>query len=127
MAAKFVVSIDCGGKQNMSDMAYTLGERLRTYRTRAGMTQMKLAEKAGIHHTYIGQLERGEKNATLDTIEKVARALDISFETLFEVLVDGNTTNKAAKEVYELVTSQPTKEQQALLDLVKRTVEYKKI
>lgn len=111
----------------MSDMAYTLGERLRTYRTRAGMTQMKLAEKAGIHHTYIGQLERGEKNATLDTIEKVARALDISFETLFEVLVDGNTTNKAAKEVYELVTSQPTKEQQALLDLVKRTVEYKKI
>jgi len=111
----------------MKDMAYTLGERLRTYRNRAGMTQMKLAEKAGVHHTYIGQLERGEKNATLETIEKVARALDLSFETLFEALVDGNTDNKVAKEIYELVTSQPDKEQKALLDLVKKTVEYKNL
>jgi transcriptional regulator with XRE-family HTH domain len=127
MVAKFVVSIDSGGKQTMKDMAYTLGERLRTYRNRAGMTQMKLAEKAGVHHTYIGQLERGEKNATLETIEKVARALDLSFETLFEALVDGNTDNKVAKEIYELVTSQPDKEQKALLDLVKKTVEYKNL
>ena len=111
----------------MSEMAYTIGERLRIYRTRTGMTQMKLAEKAGIHHTYIGQLERGEKNATLETIEKVARALDLSFETLFEALVDGNTDNSAAKEIYEIITSQPNKEQQVLLELVKKTVEYRNL
>jgi len=111
----------------MNDMAYTIGERLRTYRTRAGMTQMKLAERAGVHHTYIGQLERGEKNATLETIEKVARALDLSFETLFEAIIEGNTDNKAAKEIYELVISKPDKEQRALLELIKKTVEYKKL
>ena len=111
----------------MGDMAYTIGERLRIYRTRTGMTQMKLAEKAGIHHTYIGQLERGEKNATLETIEKVARALDLSFETLFEALIDGSAENRTAKEIYELVTSQPDKEQKALLELIKKTVEYKKL
>jgi len=111
----------------MNDMAYTIGERIRIYRTRNGMTQMKLAEKAGVHHTYIGQLERGEKNATLDTIEKVARALGVSFEVLFEAIIAGDKNNEAARAVYELIISQPDKEQQALLELVKMTVSYKNI
>ena len=109
----------------MNDMAYVVGERVRNYRLRAGLTQMKLAEKAGVHHTYIGQLERGEKNATLETIEKIARALNISFETLFEAMLSGDTENSIAREIYELVTAQPEKDQKVLLDLIKRTVHYR--
>jgi len=111
----------------MIELAYTIGERVRIYRTRSGMTQMKLAEKAGVHHTYIGQLERGEKNATLTTIIKVAKALDVSFETLFEAIIDGGAKNSIAREVYEIVSAQPEREQKALLELIKKTVAYRKI
>jgi transcriptional regulator with XRE-family HTH domain len=111
----------------MSDIAKTVGERLRTYRNRAGMTQEGLAERAGLHHTYIGQLERGEKNATLESIEKVARALGLPFEVLFEAIIEGNIDNATAKEVYELISIQSEKQQQALLDIIKKTVEYKDV
>lgn len=49
----------------MSDIAKIIGQRIRNYRTQKGLSQEKLAELAGCHPTYIGQLERGEKNATL--------------------------------------------------------------
>ena len=58
----------------------SIGSRIRSARKSAGMSQEELAEKAGLHNTYIGQLERGEKNATLESIEKVSRALEIPLE-----------------------------------------------
>ena len=68
----------------MSDIAKILGQRIRNYRTAKGLSQEKLAELAGCHHTYIGQLERGEKNATIESIEKISTALNISLSKLFE-------------------------------------------
>lgn len=47
----------------MSDIAKSVGQRIRNYRTQLGWSQEKLAELSGCHPTYIGQLERGEKNA----------------------------------------------------------------
>jgi len=111
----------------MSDMASTIGERIRIYRDRAGLTQMKLAEKAGVHPTYVGQLERGEKNATLETIEKLARALNLPFETLFEAIIFGDSDNPIAREMYEIVSARSEKEQRALLDLVRKAVDFKNI
>ena len=111
----------------MSSIAKTIGDRLRTYRNRAGLNQEELAEKAGVHPTYIGQLERGEKNATLETVEKVARALSLPFEVLFEAIIEGDASNAVARECYELVTALPEKEQQAILDLVKKTIDFKNI
>jgi len=111
----------------MKDIASIVGERIRAYRKNAGLTQEKLAEKADIHHTYVGQLERGEKNATLETIEKVAGALNLPLEVLFEAIVSGETDNAIAKEAYDLITSFSEKEQQTLLDLIKKAVEYKSI
>ena len=49
----------------MSEIAKFIGQRIRNYRTQQNLSQEKLAEMAGCHPTYIGQLERGEKNATL--------------------------------------------------------------
>jgi len=111
----------------MKGIAETIGERIRIYRNRAGLTQEKLAEMAGVHHTYVGQLERGEKNASLETIEKIATALRLPFEVLFEAIVFGDMKNTAAKEIYELITAQPEREQKVLIDLIKKTVDYKKI
>ena len=58
----------------MSDIAKIIGQRIRNYRTQKGLSQEKLAELAGCHPTYIGQLERGEKNATVDSISRIRHA-----------------------------------------------------
>ena len=49
----------------MSDIAKSVGQRIRNYRTQLGWSQEKLAELSGCHPTYIGQLERGEKTLPL--------------------------------------------------------------
>ena len=62
---------------------HLIGERIRDKRKERGLSQEELAEKANIHSTYVGQLERGEKSATVDSLEKVTAALEITFEELF--------------------------------------------
>jgi len=111
----------------MSDIAKIIGDRLRAYRTRTGLSQEEVAEKAGVHPTYVGQLERGEKNATLESVEKVARALNLPFEVLFEAIIEGDADNAVARECYELITTRPAKEQQAILDMIKKAIDFKKI
>lgn len=61
----------------------TFGRRVRQLRLAKGFTQEVLAEKAGLHPTYIGSIERGERNVGLDNILKLARALDEPPSALF--------------------------------------------
>lgn len=58
------------------------GEKVREERLKKGLSQEELAEKAGVHRTYIGMIERGEKNITLMNIKKVANALDLKIDQL---------------------------------------------
>ena len=55
-----------------------IGTRIREARTSQSLSQERLAELAGLSHTYIGRLERGEKQASIDTLVRVARCLDVS-------------------------------------------------
>lgn len=59
------------------------GSRLRFAREELGISQEVLAEKAGLHRTYIGQVERGERNISIDNLEKLADAVG---EQLWEML-----------------------------------------
>lgn len=54
-----------------------LGQTIRKYRERAGMSIEKLAEEADLNHNYVGELERGEKAASIDTLVKLANGLSI--------------------------------------------------
>ena len=51
------------------------GERVREERVKQHLSQEELASRAGVHRTYIGMIERAEKNITLKNIEKIAKAL----------------------------------------------------
>jgi transcriptional regulator with XRE-family HTH domain len=59
-----------------------LGETIRSFRKDSGLSQEVLAEKADLHHNYIGELERGEKAATVDTLLKIAKALKVHVSDL---------------------------------------------
>ena len=108
----------------MSDVAKIIGQRIRNYRTQKGLSQEKLAELAGCHPTYIGQLERGEKNATLESVEKIASAMDISMSELFDKLGKSGSNNIAAK-CYDLVASKNESEQKQLYKMLQEMDKYK--
>jgi transcriptional regulator with XRE-family HTH domain len=59
------------------DILVKFGIRVRELRKEKGLSQEQLAFKADLHRTYIGMIERAEKNATLNSIEKIAKALEI--------------------------------------------------
>lgn len=60
-----------------------LGQRIYQLRKERGMTQEDLAFKVGVDRSYMGFLERGEKNATVKTLAKIASALKVSLSELF--------------------------------------------
>ena len=97
----------------MSEIAKTIGQRVRNYRIDKGLSQEKLAELSGCHPTYIGQVERGEKNATLESIEKIASAMNVSLAQLFE------------KICYELVAAKSKSEQEHLYKMLVEMDKYK--
>ena len=69
-----------------------------------GLTQEELAEKAGMHQTYIGQVERGEKNLTLTSLEKLTRSLQIPFSVLFDGLEEiSDVSEDVALKCYKIV------------------------
>jgi len=59
------------------------GDRVREIRKEKGLSQEELSFKADLHRTYIGMIERAEKNITLVNIEKIANALEVSINDLF--------------------------------------------
>ena len=60
------------------------GNNVRKLRKSNGLSQEKLAEMADLHRTYIGMIERAEKNITLINIEKIAAALNVKITDLLE-------------------------------------------
>ncbi len=60
------------------------GKQVKSLRQKNKLSQEELAYKAGLHRTYIGMIERGEKNITLINIEKIANAFNISLYKLME-------------------------------------------
>ncbi len=60
------------------------GERVREERLKQNLSQEELASRAGVHRTYIGMIERAEKNITLENIEKIGKALNITVDKLLK-------------------------------------------
>lgn len=69
----------------MSDVAKQVGQRIRDLRNEKHMSQEELSFKAGISPAHLGQIERALKNPTIDTVAKIAAALDVPMAALFAV------------------------------------------
>lgn len=66
----------------MDDICTRVGFAIRKHREEKGISQEKLASLAELHRTYIGQVERGEKNLTLRSLERIATAMKINTKDL---------------------------------------------
>ena len=109
----------------MSEIAKFIGQRIRNYRTQRGLSQEKLAELSGCHPTYIGQVERGEKNATLESIEKIASALNVPLSQLFEKLDNSDAYESIPLTGYEFFSEMTKAEQEQLYRILRERDKYK--
>ena len=67
----------------MKTIEKQFGKRIRELRLARGLSQEKLAFKSGMHRTYLGSIERGERNPSLKNIAAIADALGVSLSQLF--------------------------------------------
>lgn len=111
----------------MSKIAQIIGKRIRNIRNHHEWNQETLAELAGFHPTYIGQVERGEKNLTIESLEKISIALQVPLSDLFEKL--GGKSIPASSNypllAYELFQSKTLKEQKKLYQILLDIEQYK--
>lgn len=71
-------------RPSFSSAREVLARNLRVLRSSRGLSQEALADRAGLHRTYVGSVERRERNISLDAIEKLARALGVSVADLLD-------------------------------------------
>ena len=70
-------------RKSLSQLHLAFGERVRSLRKAEDLSQEGLADRAGLDRTYVGGIERGERNVSLANIEKLARALKLTVSELF--------------------------------------------
>lgn len=70
--------------KNNSQLLINFGNKVRKERIKQGLSQEQLAQLADVHRTYVGMIERAEKNVTLLNIEKFAKALNVKINFLLE-------------------------------------------
>ena len=110
----------------MSDIAVAIGNNIREYRIAKILSQQELAHRSGLHTSHLGQIERGEKSPTLDSLHKIVSALDITFQELF----DFDISHKITKESYThkivgYLNAMSEDEQQDVYKMVKVLMRWK--
>ena len=103
-----------------------IGTRIRQYRNRLGLSQEKLALNAGLTVSFLGDIERGLKKPTVESLEKLLVALDVSFcdffdyETEIRPLKDCTALEKLTFEL----KNRPNDEVEMIYTVVKQMLEY---
>lgn len=107
----------------MSNLVKKVGERIRSIRKDRNLSQEELAERSEIHSNYIGQVERGEKNLTLETLEKIVSGLDISLEQLFRYL-EPMERKDAFAEIIELLSERSVDDHKMALKILRTVFQW---
>lgn len=111
-------------ESEQSELASVVGERIRRIRKEEGLSLELFALRCDMNAAYIGHIERGVQNPTLNTLERICKGLDISVEDLFK---DKNSTvdmNSATMHYLAQITSDLSPEQfYRLLNIIKDIIE----
>ncbi len=111
-------------------LRHIIGERIKNERKQKGWTQERLAEKADMHPTYVGKVERGDKSATLDSLEKVASALELKYVELFKDIQPVTGTDEDKNSVLHKIINKlnllSLEDQKAALELFDFMFKWKK-
>lgn len=111
-------------------IARQIGENIRLLRKSKGLSQEQLALRAEINASYMGQVERGEKNPTIDVLGKIAQALQTPLEALVSLEQDGFLTEDGspyAEKIAQQLNGLSLKEQEAVYRFVKQLVHFKEL
>ncbi len=109
---------------NKQKIPVALGLRIKKFRAEQKMSQETLALAAEVNHTYLGQIERGEKNPTVITICKICDELKISPSQLLDFDTEIKPTSKEAKLRIDKVLSElPDEKAVELAEIVERIAE----
>ena len=76
-----------------SNLRYILSKNIKIHRAKLGISQEELADLCDLHRTYISDIERCTRNVSIDNIEKIANALNVSPEKLLEATANDNKQN----------------------------------
>ncbi|OBZ12358.1 MULTISPECIES: helix-turn-helix domain-containing protein [Bacillales] len=114
----------------MSEIAGLVGENIRLLRKKRGLSQEQLAFRADINASYMGQVERGEKNPTIDVLSKIALALQTPLEKIVNVISSPDAVEEPEDEGYATkivhqINGLSLKEQEAVYKFVKQLVQFK--
>lgn len=86
-----------------------VGHRVRDLRKERGLSQEMLGERGGFHYSYIGQIERGEKNVSLLNLVKISQALEVSMSQLFTYIDQEEKYTESEADLQEIVKTLRTK------------------
>ncbi len=110
----------------MSDLTNHIGEKIRYYRKELKLSQEELAFKAALHNTYIGQLERGEKNVTVESLAKVCAAMDITLAEFFQSPnISQQMLSIEIEQINALLEGRSKKDQQKVLAIIESLLQWK--
>jgi XRE family transcriptional regulator, regulator of sulfur utilization len=82
--------------KSMSTIGRTIGANIKLIRRKALLTQVQLAGLIGCAQTYVGQIERGQRGLTVETLEKLATALEVPIERLLQRDAEPSSLQEAA-------------------------------
>jgi XRE family transcriptional regulator, regulator of sulfur utilization len=100
-----------------------LGERIRFLRKEKNLSQERLGELSDIHTNYIGAIERGEKNVTVESLFKVARGLGVSMDELFRHLEPMDKEDEINK-IIDLLSNRPSEDKAMVLKLISNILDW---
>lgn len=95
-----------------------LGNRIRQERLKLNLTQEQLAEKVDLSTSYIGQIERGERNISLDTLVVICKSLGVTIDYLLQDSINIEE-DIVYNQLYQLISSRSLNEKVMALDVLK--------
>ncbi len=108
---------------NLSEI---VGNNIRFHRTKQNISQEQLAEYSDLHPSYIGQLERGKKKPTIDTLYKISRGLKVPLTTILGGIDELDDTNdNYPYKCYLLVSKQTAPNQVVLYEILQNALSIK--